>query len=93
MVEDRLVLVHVDGGVAGPALAQRGEQSSRRYELGACRVDDERRRFHAVEMVGDDDAARLRREPHVQREHVGALEQRRFAGGARVARGGGFLQG
>ena len=34
LVDDRLVLVHVDGGVAGPALAQCGEQGSRRDELG-----------------------------------------------------------
>src|SRR5262249_49258011 len=63
MLDDRLVLVHIDGGVAGPALAQRGEQGSRRDELGARGVDDERRRFHAVEVVGADDAACLGREP------------------------------
>src|SRR5689334_2571452 len=34
MLADRLVFVHVDGGIAGPALAQRGEQGSRRDELG-----------------------------------------------------------
>ena len=89
--DDRLLLVDVDGGIAGPALAQRVQQRARRDQLGARGVDDQRGRLHAGEIVRADDAARLACQPHMKRQHVGALEQLLLACGGRVSGGGGLL--
>ena len=66
MIRNRLMLVNVDRGVAGPALVQRGHQSAGCDQLGARGIDDQCGRLHAVEIVGADDPACVTREPHVQ---------------------------
>src|ERR1700732_3655809 len=65
-VHDRLMLVNIDGGVAGPAPAQRGEQRPRRNELGARGVDEQCSRLHAIELARADDALRLTRQSRMQ---------------------------
>src|SRR5262249_57413003 len=52
-VGHRLVLVNVDGGVAGPALAQRREQGAPRDQLGARGVHESHRerRFSSRRLV------------------------------------------
>src|SRR5437016_4820496 len=92
-VDDRLLFVNVDGGIAGSPLAQRAQQGSRYDEFGARGVHDQCSRLHAIEIVRTDDPVRVARETHMQGQHVGALEQRLLACGTRVSRGGSFLQG
>ena len=89
---DRLLLVDVHRGVAGPALLQRVEQRAGRHQLGARHVDEQRGRLHPRQVVGADDAARLGAQPHADRQHIGALEQVGLALGRLVARGRGLRQ-
>ena len=62
-VDDRLLLVDVDGGVAGPALAQRREQRPGAMISARADVHDQRGRLHARRSTGTDDPAvsRVRR--------------------------------
>ena len=78
--EDRLVLVHVDGGHARPPGTKRGLERAGGDEPGAAGVDDERRGLHACEIGGRDDAAGGVDQPQVQRHHVRLGEERLLAG-------------
>ena len=72
---DRLLLVDIHRRITRPALLKRIEKRARRHQFGAGDVDEQRRRLHASQIVGADDAAGLRPEPHADGQHVGALEQ------------------
>ena len=50
-VEQRLVFIDVDRGHAGPPGPQRVHQRAGLDQRGAAGVDDQRRRFHAREIV------------------------------------------
>src|SRR4249920_389013 len=84
-VHDRLLLVDVDGGVAGPALAQRVKQRPRCDDLCARGVHDQRGGFHPREVVRSYDPVGLPCEPYMQGQHVRAFEQFTLAGGARIS--------
>src|SRR5439155_16830814 len=65
-VHDGLLFINIDGGVAGSALAQRLQQGARRDELGARGVYDQRRRFHATEVIRTDDPVSVAGKTHMQ---------------------------
>src|SRR4029077_3984459 len=71
----RLLVVDVERGVARPPVPQRFEQGAGLDQLGARRVDEKRARLHAPEVLARHAAARLGREPYLQREDVRLLEE------------------
>src|SRR6266850_352788 len=72
---DRFLLVDVERRIPRTSVSQRFKQRAGLDELGARGVDEERARLHASEVLARDAAARLRREPYLQREDVRLLEK------------------
>ena len=91
-VAQRLVLVDVDRRHAGPAGPQRLDQRAGLDQRRAAGVDQKRGRLHAPQIVRGDDAARRVDQPHVQAEHVAALEEGELARRRQVALGLGAHQ-
>ena len=75
-LQHRLGLEHVDRRHAGPALVERRDEGAFFDQLGARRVDEQRGRLHAQQVVELDDGPRARRQPQVQAEHVAGFEER-----------------
>ena len=78
-VAQRLFFIDVDCGKARAAGAERFDQRAALDQLRAAGVDDQRRRLHVAQIVGGDDAARGFDQPHVQRQHIAALEEGELA--------------
>ena len=86
-VAQRLLLIDIDRRHAGPAGAERLDQRAALDQLRAAGVDDQCGRLHAAEIVGGDDVAGFLDQPHVKRQHVAALEERKLARGHEMAFG------
>ena len=74
-VAQRLLLEHVECRHARPTSPQRGDERARFDQARTAGVDEQRARFHPVQIRLRDDAARSRHEPHVQRQHVAVGEE------------------
>ena len=72
----RLGVENVEAGMAQPAAAERGDQGLFVDERPARGIDQDRARLHASKPSGVEQAARLIVEDKVQRNHVGACQQR-----------------
>src|ERR1041384_6004213 len=89
----RLFLVDVERSIARTPVSQRFEERAGLDELRAGGVDEERARLHASEILARHAAARLGREPHLEREDVRLLEELGLAFRRGIAKPPGFLVG
>ena len=69
--EHRLVLEDIDRGRAGTAGLERLDQGAGLDQLGPAGVDEERTGLHAGQIRPGDAGAGLRRQPQMNREHIG----------------------
>ena len=84
-VVHRLVLEHINRGIAGPARAQRGHERTGFNQRRAAGIDQHGLRSHARQILGFDDVARRRHQPHMQRDDIASLEKFRLAARRRVS--------
>ena len=65
----------VEAGAADMAAIDRGGERTLVDQFAACGVDENRTAFHGGKFLGVEKADQLRRQPRVQRNHVGFGQQ------------------